>query len=104
MIIFRAAGLAPAAEAELLAQLGRLGDVPGVLGFAVGKNFGARARGFDYCVRITFADRAALDAYENDPLHREVVRYNRAVTSEHLCVDFEWVAGAPRPASGPGPR
>ena len=88
VIMFRAEDLSPAAEEELMAQLGRLRDVPGVLEFALGKNFGARSRGFDYCVRVTFADEASLDAYQDDPLHLEVVAYNRRVTSEHICVDF----------------
>ncbi|MDF2826555.1 MAG: stress responsive barrel domain protein [Mycobacterium sp.] len=90
VIIFRADDLSEEASDELLEQLGRLSQVPGVLDFALGKNFGNRSRGFDYCMRITFADQASLEAYDADPLHQEVVKYNRAVTSEHLCVDFEW--------------
>jgi hypothetical protein len=90
VIMFRAEGLSNEGSAELMEQLGRLAAVPGVLGFALGKNFGDRSRGFDYCVRVTFADKAALDAYQEHPLHLDVVRYNRAVTDEHICVDFEW--------------
>lgn len=90
VIIFRADDLPADTEQELLRQLGRLKDVPGVLKFASGKNFSDRSRGFEYCVRATLADKAALDAYQDDPLHLEVVAYNRSVTSEHLCVDFEW--------------
>ena len=90
VIIFRADGLSDQASAELLEQLGRLSQVPGVVDFALGKNYGSRSRGFDYCMRITFADKEALETYDADPLHQEVVKYNRAVTQEHLCVDFEW--------------
>jgi len=88
VIMFRADDLDAETEAELMRQLGRLKDVPGVLDFALGKNFGDRSRGFDYCMRVTFADKDALDAYQDDPLHLEVVAYNRQVTSEHICVDF----------------
>jgi hypothetical protein len=90
VIMFKAENLGPETDAELMRQLGRLRDVPGVLEFALGKNFGERSRGFDYCVRVTFADESALDAYQEDPLHLEVVAYNRKVTSEHICVDFVW--------------
>jgi hypothetical protein len=90
VIMFRADGLSNEGSTELMEQLGRLAEVPGILGFALGKNFGDRSRGFDYCLRVTFADKAALDAYQEDPLHLDVVRYNRAVTDEHICVDFEW--------------
>lgn len=90
VIIFRAEDLSEAGSAELLEQLARLSQVPGVVDFALGKNYGNRSRGFDYCMRITFEDKAALEAYDADPLHQEVVTYNRAVTQEHLCVDFEW--------------
>lgn len=90
VIMFKADQLSGETEAELMRQLGRLKDVPGVLDFALGKNFGDRSRGFDYCLRVTFADKASLDAYQDDPLHLEVVAYNRQVTSEHICVDFMW--------------
>jgi hypothetical protein len=90
VIMFRAERLSKEGSAELMDQLGRLAEVPGILGFALGRNFGDRSRGFDYCLRVTFADKAALDAYQEHPLHLEVVRYNRAVTDEHICVDFEW--------------
>lgn len=90
VIMFKAEGLDADAERELMDQLARLEDVPGVVEFALGKNFGDRSRGFDYCVRVTFADRAALDAYQAHPLHLDVVTYNRSVTSEHICVDFAW--------------
>ncbi len=90
VIAFKAPKLDEQASAELMEQLTRLGDVPGVEDFAIGMNFGDRSRGFDFCLRVTFADRAALDAYQEDPLHLEVVTYNRAVTEEHICFDFEW--------------
>jgi hypothetical protein len=90
VICFKAPQLDEQQAAELREQLGRLGDVPGVVEFAIGMNFGERSRGFDFCVRVTFADRAGLDAYQEDPLHLEVVTYNRAVTEEHICFDFEW--------------
>jgi hypothetical protein len=90
VIMFRADGLSEQGQAQLLDKLRTLRDVPGVVEATVGKNFGARSRGFDYCLRVTFRCKADLDRYEADPHHLEVVAYNRSVTTEHICVDFEW--------------
>lgn len=89
VIAFKAPNLDPAAEKELFAKLGELQHVPGVREFALGKNFGDRSRGFDICMRITFDSREDLDAYQEHPIHKDVVTYNRKVTEEHICFDFE---------------
>jgi hypothetical protein len=94
VIAFRA-DLTPEGEQELFATLTRLRDIPGVVDFSVGKNFGDRSRGFDYCMRITFEDRAGLEAYEAHPTHVEIRAYNRSVTIEHICVDYEWDRARP---------
>lgn len=91
VICFKAPDLDAASEAALFAKLGELRHVPGVREFALGKNFGNRSRGFDVCMRITFDSRADLDAYEEHPIHKDVVAYNRQVTQEHICFDFESV-------------
>jgi hypothetical protein len=90
VIMFKAASLSAEGESELFAELAKLKDVPGVVDFALGKNFGDRSRGFDYCMRITFKSREDLAAYDAHPIHHAVVAYNRAVTDEHICVDFDW--------------
>lgn len=89
VIAFKAPELDAEAEAALFAKLAQLQHVPGVREFALGKNFGARARGFDVCMRITFDSKADLDAYQDHPIHKDVVAYNRKVTEEHICFDFE---------------
>jgi stress responsive alpha/beta barrel protein len=89
VIAFKAPGLDPTQEKELFAKLGELRQVPGVREFALGRNFGERSRGFDVCMRITFETREDLDAYEAHPIHKDVVAYNRKVTEEHICFDFE---------------
>jgi hypothetical protein len=90
VIMFKASELGPDGQEELFDKLATLEEIPGVVAFALGKNFGDRSRGFDYCMRITFESRADLDAYQEHPHHLEIVAYNRAVTEEHICVDFEW--------------
>ena len=89
VIAFKAPDLDADEEKELFAKLAELAHVPGVREFSLGRNFGARSRGFDVCMRITFDTREDLDAYEAHPIHREVVAYNRQVTQEHICFDFE---------------
>jgi hypothetical protein len=89
VIAFKAPRLDAATEKELFAKLRELRLVPGVREFSLGRNFGDRSRGFDICMRITFATREDLDAYERHPVHKEVVAYNRTVTDEHICFDFE---------------
>ena len=54
VIAFKAPDLDTEAEKALFAKLSELQHVPGVREFALGKNFGARSRGFDVCMRITF--------------------------------------------------
>ena len=90
IILFKANDLTGDAEREFLDRLADLGRVPGVEAIACGKNVTDRSRGFDYCLRITFKDRAGLDAYQVDPAHRRFVEYRQGVSSEHICVDFEW--------------
>jgi Stress responsive A/B Barrel Domain len=89
VIAFKAPNLDAEEEKALFAKLAELQHVPGVREFALGKNFGARSRGFDVCMRITFDSREDLDAYEVHPIHKDVVAYNRQVTEEHICFDFE---------------
>jgi hypothetical protein len=89
MIAFKAPNLEPHQEKALFAKLSELQHVPGVREFSLGRNFGARSRGFDICMRVTFQTREDLDAYEEHPIHKAVVAYNRKITEEHICFDFE---------------
>ena len=91
MISFKAE-LDEEGERELFARWARLREIPEVVELVVGKNVGSRARGFDYCMRITFESEDGLRAYEEHPLHQDVRTYNRSVSIEHICFDFEWDA------------
>lgn len=100
VIMFKSEHIDADTEATLFSRLAELREIPGVLGFALGKNFGDRSRGFDYCMRVTLATKVDLDRYQEHPIHLDVVAYNRTVTDEHICVDFEWSetpSGAPAP-------
>jgi Stress responsive A/B Barrel Domain len=89
MIAFKAPNIDSDQEKALFAKLGELQHIPGVREFSLGRNFGARSRGFDICMRVTFETREDLDSYEEHPIHKDVVAYNRKITEEHICFDFE---------------
>jgi hypothetical protein len=84
------ADLTPEGEQALWANLERLRAIPEVRELTIGKNVGTRSQGYDYCMRITFDSLADLAIYEDHPVHVEVRAYNRAVTTAHICVDFEF--------------
>jgi Stress responsive A/B Barrel Domain len=89
MIAFKAPNIDSDQEKALFAKLVELQHIPGVREFSLGRNFGARSRGFDICMRVTFETREDLDSYEEHPIHKDVVAYNRKITEEHICFDFE---------------
>jgi quinol monooxygenase YgiN len=48
---------------------GLRGRIPGLLAIEVGVDIGYDGGADDLCLYAEFADRAALDVYQNDPLH-----------------------------------
>jgi hypothetical protein len=85
------AELTPEGEQELFGEWNRLREIPGIVQIAIGRNFGDRSRGFDYCLRVTFETEDALESYEAHPIHVDIRTYNRAHSIEHICMDFGWV-------------
>lgn len=47
------------------------------------------AENADVALVADFADRAALEAYQQHPAHQEVGAYIRSVVSDRVAVDFE---------------
>ena len=45
-------------------------------------------RSFDTALVATYADRAALDAYNVHPAHQEVVAFGREIAEKVVSVDF----------------
>lgn len=62
----------------------------------VGVDFAGSRFSFDLAATVTFADRAALDAYSSHPRHREVLAVMRELSQDFAIVDFD----TGRPARG----
>ncbi|CAG1018665.1 hypothetical protein BURC_03470 [Burkholderiaceae bacterium] len=78
-------------EAERFAQELRscAGIVPGMLGFEVAARSAHIDGSADVCLIASFADEAALRAYEQHPLHRRVSAALAPVRRERHAMDFE---------------
>ena len=63
--------------------------VPGTLRLEVACAQPGLEATYDLVLYSEFADRAALDAYQNHPTHVAVKPFLRAVVSERQCMDYE---------------
>lgn len=68
------------------------GRIPGLLRLEVGIDFSREEGSSDVALYSEFDSRAALEVYQNHPLHEEVKALVMAVRSERRVVDYE-VAG-----------
>lgn len=66
------------------------GNVPLLRDIFVGIDFLGSARSYDVILEVTLEDAAALDAYQVDPYHVNVVKqYMHAHTASSVAVDCE---------------
>ena len=66
------------------------GKVPTVLDIEVGTDFLGSARSYDVFLQVTLKDRAALDEYQADGYHCDVVKtYMHAHVSSSVALDYE---------------
>ncbi len=66
------------------------GKVPTALEIEVGEDFLHSERSYDIILQVTLKDRAALDEYQNDPYHCEVVKkHMHAVRESSIAIDCE---------------
>ncbi|MBE6613493.1 MAG: Dabb family protein [Ruminococcaceae bacterium] len=71
--------------------LSMIGNVPGIREIQVGVDFLRSARSYDVCLSVVVDDKAALEEYDNDPYHCNVVKtHMRAVCASSITVDFEF--------------
>jgi microsomal dipeptidase-like Zn-dependent dipeptidase len=70
-------------------RLQALKDLDGVIGLKVGEDVVRSPRSYDTGLVITFPDRAALDAYQNDPRHVPVAQFGASLSEHIVAVDFE---------------
>jgi len=83
------AGVDAAARTQHRERLHALHILDGVIDLKVGEDVVHSARSFDTGLVITFADRAALDAYQKDPRHVPVAQYGVTLCEQIVAVDFE---------------
>jgi hypothetical protein len=65
------------------------GRIPGLLKVEVGLDFVRADTSSDVALYSEMTDRAALDAYQMHPLHKEVGAFIKEAVSERRAVDYE---------------
>lgn len=66
------------------------GQIPVIMALSYGENFCDRAQGFTHGLVVRFADRAALDQYQNHPVHQAIVQSQiKPIVSDVLAMDYE---------------
>ena len=70
--------------------LSMVGNVPTVKAIEVGTDFLGSARSYDIILQVTLEDRNALEVYQNDQYHCDVVKkYMHAHVSSSVAVDYD---------------
>jgi hypothetical protein len=70
-------------------RLSALRDIDGITDLKVGSDVVRSARSYDTGLLITFRDRPALDAYQQNPRHVPVARQGADLSDHIVSVDFE---------------
>ncbi|MBZ5557869.1 MAG: Dabb family protein [Acidobacteriia bacterium] len=79
----------PAARAEHRQRLAALHDIDGIAELKVGSDVVRAPRSYDTGLAITFRDRAALDAYQQNPRHVPVAQFGASLCEHIVAVDVE---------------
>ncbi len=70
--------------------LSMVGKVPTIIDIEVGTDFLCSARSYDVFLQVTLKDKLALDEYQKDKYHCEVVKaYMHAHVSASVALDYE---------------
>ena len=78
-----------AARAQHRERLGTLKSLDGVIDLKVGEDVVRSPRSYDTGLSITFPDRAALDAYQENDRHIPVAQMGVSLSEHIVAVDFE---------------
>lgn len=90
IVCFKLKDKSKKAEAKEL-LLSMKGRVPTVKDLEAGEDFLGSPRSYDIFLGVTLKDRDALDEYQRDPYHVEVVKkFMHAETESSVAVDFEF--------------
>lgn len=65
------------------------GQIPGLRRIEIGVDFGGRDDSVDFALYSEFESRAALDVYQNHPLHQALMPIVSGVRSERRIMDYE---------------
>src|SRR5688572_28885138 len=66
-----------------------LGVIPGLTRCDVGIDVSSTEESSDVALYMEFISKAALDAYQPHPAHKEIVGFIKGVRSERRVVDYE---------------
>lgn len=78
-----------AARAQHRQRLAGLKSLDGVIDLKVGEDVVRSPRSYDTGLAVTFADRAALDAYQKHDRHVPIAQYGVTLSEHIVAVDFE---------------
>jgi Stress responsive A/B Barrel Domain len=78
-----------ATRAQHRQRLGALTGLDGVIDLKVGEDVVRSPRSYDTGLAITFPNRAALDAYQKNDRHVQVVQFAAGLCDHVVAVDFE---------------
>jgi hypothetical protein len=78
-----------ATRADHRARLAALRTLEGVVDLKVGEDVVQSPRSYDTGLVITFPDRAALDAYQKNPIHVPIAQHGASLSEHVVAVDFE---------------
>jgi len=91
IVLFKLKDKSPANVDETVKVLRSMeGKVPMLRGIEVGKDFLHSGRSFDVALIVKLDDEKALEAYQNDSYHCDVVKkHMHAVREDSVAIDFE---------------
>jgi hypothetical protein len=72
-----------------LASIQALAKLPGIVDLKAGADVVRSARAYDTGLVVRFTDRAALDAYQKNPVHVPVAQHGASICDSIVSVDFE---------------
>ncbi len=90
VVMFKLKEATPEIVDETVATLrGLQGNVPQVRGLEVGADLIGSARSYDVVLIVRLESLEALEAYQVDPYHQQVLAYMKGVTERSVAVDFD---------------
>lgn len=82
------ADVSAAAREEHRRKLASLATLDGIVALTVGADVIHSARSFDTGLVVRFRDRAALDAYQQNPQHVPIAQLGVSLAEQIVAVDF----------------